>query len=113
MLYAGFFALMLWITISPSELLRVRFAGELSKNRLTCLSECLIGESGLPHNVCMPFVSLDYLVDVYDIEMFVHPQLMAVIANEYSPVLRWVWVFPNRLGNLFTKTSLLSEPFPT
>ena len=63
------------------------------------MPERLIGKSRLPHDECVPFLPHYLLIDVDNIQMLVHPQLMAVVANEHSPMLRRIWVFANLLGD--------------
>lgn len=61
--------------------------------------------------VSMPFFLVDLLIDIDDIEILVHPEFVHVIADKHGPMLGWIRITVNLLGDHFTQSSLLGEPF--
>ena len=102
-----------------------------SSSGRTGLSERLVVESRLSDLKHIPFLAIDLAVDVDHVEILVlrqgkaqvvsaasrkqpsyHPKLMRIFVNEDGPVLRWVRVLVDLLGNKLAKPGFLGEPLP-
>ena len=60
----------------------------------------------------MPFRSVKLLVNINNIQLLIHPQLMHVIAYKHSPVLRRIRILADFFGDHFAEAGFLGEPFP-
>ena len=64
---------------------------------LTSLSQCLICESSLPHLKRVPFAMLDPFINIYDMQILIHPKLMYKFPHQHRPMLCRIRVFSNAL----------------
>jgi len=100
--------------------------------RLTGLSQRLVVERCLSNLERAPFFPLELFIYVDDIKMLVleedksksltqvpevtvqsyyHPKFMAKVTHEDGPVLRWVRIRVDSVGDHFPNHSLLGKPF--
>ena len=79
---------------------------------LTCLSERLIRKPRLSHFESPPFRPVKMLIDVDNIQLLVHPQLMHIVPHQHSPMLRRIRIFAYLLRDHLAQPGLLCQPFP-
>jgi len=60
----------------------------------------------------MPLLPLALLIDIDDIQLLIHPQLMHKISDQHGPVLRRVRILADFLGDHFPESRFFGEPFP-
>jgi hypothetical protein len=77
---------------------------------ITGSHECIIIETCLSHWKRIPFFWVDFPIDIDDIEILVHPELVSIVANKNSPVLSGIRISVDLLGDHLAQSSLFSKP---